>query len=64
MGYSKIGGRGYESKSHPGIITLWKSIKYFKATQQVWDIMRNVTTRSPLGGTSGDRISDSIKFYP
>jgi hypothetical protein len=43
---ARLGGwKGYESKRHPGITTLWTGIKYFKAALQGWEIMRNVSTR-------------------
>jgi len=43
---ARLGGwKGYESKRHPGITTLWIGIKYFKAALQGWEIMRNVSTR-------------------
>jgi hypothetical protein len=43
---ARLGGwKGYESKRHPGITTLWTGIKYFKASLQGWEIMRNVSTR-------------------
>lgn len=43
---ARLGGwKGYESKRHPGITTLWLGIKYFKATYEGWEIMRNVSTR-------------------
>ena len=37
--------KGYESKRHPGITTLWTGLKYFKAAMQGWIIRRNVSTR-------------------
>lgn len=43
---AKLGGwKGYESKRHPGITTLWTGLKYFKASFQGWEISRNVSTR-------------------
>lgn len=39
------GWKGYESKRHPGITTLWIGLQYFKAAYQGWEIMRNVSTR-------------------
>ena len=43
---ARMGGwKGYESKRHPGITTLWIGIKYFKAAMQGWMINRNVSTR-------------------
>jgi hypothetical protein len=43
---ARLGGwKGYESKRHPGITTLWTGLKYFKASLQGWEIMRNVSTR-------------------
>jgi hypothetical protein len=43
---ARLGGwKGYESKRHPGITTLWLGVKYFKAALQGWEIMRNVSTR-------------------
>lgn len=43
---ARLGGwKGYESKRHPGITTLWIGMKYFKAAMQGWQIMRNVSTR-------------------
>lgn len=43
---ARLGGwKGYESKRHPGITTLWTGMKYFKAALQGWEIMRNVSTR-------------------
>ncbi|MFC3562533.1 hypothetical protein [Pedobacter jamesrossensis] len=42
----RLGGwKGYESKRHPGITTLWIGMKYFKASIQGWDIHRDVSTR-------------------
>ncbi len=43
---ARLGGwKGYESKRHPGITTLWLGIKYFKERMQGWNIYRNVYTR-------------------
>jgi len=43
---ARLGGwKGYESKRHPGITTLWTGLKYFKAAWQGWEIRRNVSTR-------------------
>ena len=43
---ARLGGwKGYESKRHPGITTLWLGLKYFKAAKIGWDIHRNVSTR-------------------
>ncbi|HMH32385.1 MAG TPA: IS4 family transposase [Puia sp.] len=43
---ARLGGwKGYESKRHPGITTLWTGLKYFNASCQGWEIMRNVSTR-------------------
>lgn len=43
---ARLGGwKGYESKRHPGITTLWLGLKYFKAAKSGWDINRNVSTR-------------------
>lgn len=43
---ARLGGwKGYESKRHPGITTLWTGLKYFKAAFQGWTIHRNVSTR-------------------
>jgi hypothetical protein len=43
---ARLGGwKGYESKRHPGITTLWIGIKYFKAAMQGWIVKRNVSTR-------------------
>ena len=43
---ARLGGwKGYESKRNPGITTLWTGMKYFKASWQGWEIMRNVSTR-------------------
>ena len=43
---ARLGGwKGYESKRHPGITTLWIGLKYFKAAFEGWELMRNVSTR-------------------
>lgn len=43
---ARLGGwKGYESKRHPGITTLWIGLKYFKAAYEGWEIMRDVSTR-------------------
>lgn len=43
---ARMGGwKGYESKRHPGITTLWIGLKYFKAAFKGWELMRNVSTR-------------------
>lgn len=43
---ARLGGwKGYESKRHPGITTLWNGLKYFKAALTGWEISRNVSTR-------------------
>jgi hypothetical protein len=43
---ARMGGwKGYESKRHPGITTLWIGLKYFKAAMQGWETYRNVSTR-------------------
>jgi Transposase DNA-binding/Transposase DDE domain len=43
---ARLGGwKGYESKRHPGITTLWTGLKYFKAALQGWEISRNLSTR-------------------
>jgi hypothetical protein len=43
---ARLGGwKGYESKRHPGITTLWIGLKYFKASMDGWEIRRNVSTR-------------------
>jgi hypothetical protein len=43
---ARLGGwKGYESKRHPGITTLWIGLKYFKAAMGGWEIRRNVSTR-------------------
>ena len=43
---ARMGGwKGYESKRHPGITTLWIGLKYFKAAMKGWEIHRNVSTR-------------------
>lgn len=43
---ARLGGwKGYESKRHPGITTLWIGLKYFKASHEGWQIFKNVSTR-------------------
>lgn len=43
---ARMGGwKGYESKRHPGITTLWIGLKYFKAAFEGWELMKNVSTR-------------------
>ncbi len=43
---ARLGGwKGYESRRHPGITTLWIGLKYFKAAMEGWEIRRNVSTR-------------------
>lgn len=43
---ARLGGwKGYESRKHPGITTLWIGLKYFKAAYQGWILHRNVSTR-------------------
>lgn len=43
---ARLGGwKGYESRKHPGITTLWTGLKYFKAAFQGWILHRNVSTR-------------------
>jgi hypothetical protein len=43
---ARLGGwKGYESRKHPGITTLWTGVKYFKAAFQGWILHRNVSTR-------------------
>lgn len=43
---ARLGGwKGYESKRHPGITTLWIGLKYFKAALQGWEIFKHVSTR-------------------
>lgn len=43
---ARLGGwKGYESKRHPGITTLWIGLKYFKSAMEGWTICRNVSTR-------------------
>lgn len=43
---ARLGGwKGYESKRHPGITTLWIGLKYFKAAMEGWSLHRNVSTR-------------------
>jgi hypothetical protein len=43
---ARLGGwKGYESKRHPGITTLWIGLKRFKDMHIGWLIHRNVSTR-------------------
>ncbi|MEX1137321.1 MAG: IS4 family transposase, partial [Balneolales bacterium] len=43
---ARLGGwKGYESKRHPGITTLWIGLKHFKAAFDGWELHRNVSTR-------------------
>jgi hypothetical protein len=43
---ARLGGwKGYESKRHPGITTLWIGLKYFKAAMEGWIICKDVSTR-------------------
>jgi hypothetical protein len=43
---ARMGGwKGYESKRHPGITTLWIGLKYFKATLKGWELHKFVSTR-------------------
>lgn len=43
---ARLGGwKGYESKRHPGITTLWTGIKVFKAAFSGWMTHRNMSTR-------------------
>ncbi|TVZ25797.1 DDE family transposase [Gillisia sp. Hel_I_86] len=43
---ARLGGwKGYESKRHPGITTLWIGLKYFKAAMEGWTIHKDVSTR-------------------
>lgn len=43
---ARLGGwKGYESKRHPGMTTLWLGFKQFYASYQGWCIHRNVSTR-------------------
>ena len=43
---ARMGGwKGYESKRHPGITTLWIGLKYFKTAMEGWMLFRNVSTR-------------------
>ncbi len=45
-GIARLGGwKGYESKRHPGITTLWIGLKHFKDAMDEWTICRNVSTR-------------------
>jgi hypothetical protein len=43
---ARMGGwKGYESKRHPGITTLWTGLQKFKAAYEGWCVHRNVSTR-------------------
>jgi len=43
---ARLGGwKGYESKRHPGITTLWIGLKHFKLVYEGWRIHRDVSTR-------------------
>lgn len=43
---ARLGGwKGYESKRHPGITTLWTGLKKFKSAFEGWSIHRNMSTR-------------------
>lgn len=43
---ARLGGwKGYESKRHPGITTLWIGLKNFKQSYEGWQIHRDVSTR-------------------
>lgn len=43
---ARLGGwKGYESKRHPGITTLWIGLQHFKAAFEGWQLHRNVSTR-------------------
>lgn len=43
---ARLGGwKGYESKRHPGITTLWIGLRDFNAAFKGWEICRNVSTR-------------------
>jgi hypothetical protein len=43
---ARLGGwKGYESKRHPGITTLWIGLKFFKAAYEGWTIHQDVSTR-------------------
>lgn len=43
---ARLGGwKGYESKRHPGITTLWIGLKYFKAAMEGWTIHKDMSTR-------------------
>lgn len=43
---ARLGGwKGYESKRHPGITTLWIGLNHFKAAFEGWQLHRNVSTR-------------------
>jgi len=40
--------KGYESKCHLGIITLWMGLTYFKSASEGCEIRRNVTHTTGL----------------
>lgn len=43
---ARLGGwKGYESKRHPGITTLWIGLNQFKTAMNGWKIYRDVSTR-------------------
>lgn len=43
---ARMGGwKGYESKRHPGITTLWLGLKFFRASYEGWCIQKDVSTR-------------------
>jgi hypothetical protein len=43
---ARLGGwKGYESKRHPGITTLWLGLKHFKTAFEGWQLYENVSTR-------------------
>src|SRR5699024_2991464 len=43
---ARLGGwKGYESKRHPGITTLWIGLKHFKAAFEGWQLHKDVSTR-------------------
>jgi len=43
---ARLGGwKGYESRRHPGITTLWIGLKHFKAAFEGWQLHRDVSTR-------------------
>lgn len=45
-GIARLGGwKGYESKRHPGITTLWIGLRHFKAAYEGWIIHQDVSTR-------------------